>query len=116
MGTRASYVVTYIYATASFGLKLRIEKVGGNRKRTAVSCHRHLSFSKEKKMRLRGGEVMVHRLEIRSKISKNITLFFCTCLTIDRKLKETKFVISIFLTFEVTACKFASELLVQFGE
>ena len=46
---------------------MRIEKVGGNRKRTAVSCHRHLSFGEEEKMRLRGGEVMVHRLEIRSK-------------------------------------------------
>ena len=67
MGTRASHVVAYVYATASFSLKMRIEKVGGNRKRTAVSCHRHLSFGEEEKMRLRGGEVMIHRLEIRSK-------------------------------------------------
>ena len=67
MGTRASYVVAYVYATASFGLKLRIEKVGRNRKSTAVNCHRHLSFSEEEKIRLRGGEVVGHRLEIRSK-------------------------------------------------
>ena len=67
MGTRASYVVAHIYATSSFGLKLRIEKVRGNRKKIAVSCHRHLCFSKEEKMRFRGGEVMIHRLEIRSK-------------------------------------------------
>ena len=33
----------------------------------AVSCHRHLSFSKKEKMRFRGEEMMVHRLEIRSK-------------------------------------------------
>ena len=46
---------------------MRIEKVGGNRKGTAVCCHRHLSFGEEEKMRLRRGEVMFHRLEIRSK-------------------------------------------------
>ena len=67
MGTRTSNIVAHIYATASLGLKLRIEKVGGNRKRTAISCHRHLSFSEEEKMRLRGGEVVVHRLEVRFK-------------------------------------------------
>ena len=67
MSTRASYIVTYIYATSSFGLKLRIENVGGNRVRTAVSCHRYLSFGEEEKVRLRGGEVMLHRLEVRSK-------------------------------------------------
>ena len=51
---------------------MRIENVGGNRKRTAVSCHRHLCFSEEKKMRLRGGEVVIHRLKIRSKAA-NVT-------------------------------------------
>ena len=51
--TRASYVIAHIYATASFGLKIRIEKVGGNRKGVAVSRHRHLSFSEEKKRRFR---------------------------------------------------------------
>ena len=47
-------------------MKLRIEKVGGNRKGVTVSCLRHLCFS-EKKMRFSGGEVVFYRLKIRSK-------------------------------------------------
>ena len=35
----------YICATASFGLKMRIEKVGRNRERATVSNHRQLCFS-----------------------------------------------------------------------
>merc|ERR1712035_255610 len=53
--TRASDVVADIYATASFGLKMSIEKVRGNRKGSAISSHRHLSFGEEKKMRFSGG-------------------------------------------------------------
>ena len=34
---RASNVVIHICATASFGFKMRIEKVGGNREGVAVS-------------------------------------------------------------------------------
>ena len=45
---------------------MRIEKVGGNRKGATVSCLRHLSFSEEKKMRFRRGEVVLYRLKIRS--------------------------------------------------
>merc|ERR1712035_108437 len=65
--TRASNVVADVNATASFGLKMGIEKVGGNRKGTAVSNHRNLCFSEEEKMRFSRGEVVFHRLEIRSK-------------------------------------------------
>merc|ERR1712035_299185 len=65
--TRASDVVADIYATASFGLKMSMEKVGGNRKGPAISSHIHLSFSEEKKMRFSGGEVVFHRLKIRTK-------------------------------------------------
>ena len=39
MGTRASNVVTHICTGASFGLKMRMEKVGGNREGAAVSSH-----------------------------------------------------------------------------
>ena len=67
VGTRASYVVADIDATSSFGTKMRIEKVGGNRKGVTVSCLRHLCFSEEKKMRFSGGEVVFYRLKIRSK-------------------------------------------------
>ena len=67
MGTRASDVITYIDATSSFGVKFRIEKVGGDRIEGAISSHRNLSFSEEKKVRFRGGEVMLHRMEVRSK-------------------------------------------------
>ena len=67
MGTRASYVVAHIGATTSFEAKMRIEKVGGNRKGATVSCLRHLCFSEEKKMRFSGGEVVFYRLKIRSK-------------------------------------------------
>ena len=42
VGTRASNVIAYVDATASFGLKLRIEKVRGNRIGTAISSLRHL--------------------------------------------------------------------------
>ena len=47
VGTRASYVVADIDATSSFGTKMRIEIVGGNRKGVTVSCLRHLSFSEK---------------------------------------------------------------------
>ncbi|MPC60396.1 hypothetical protein E2C01_054440 [Portunus trituberculatus] len=46
---------------------MRIEKVGGNKERATVSCVRQLCFSEEKKMRFSRGEVVFHRLEIRSK-------------------------------------------------
>ena len=42
VGMRASYVVAFIDATYSFGTKMRIEKVGRNRKGVTVSCLRHL--------------------------------------------------------------------------
>ena len=67
LGTRASYVVADIDATSSFGTKMRIEKVGGNRKGVTVSCLRHLCFSEKQKMRFSGGEVVIYRLRIRSK-------------------------------------------------
>ena len=51
-------------------MKMSIEKVGGNRKGAAVSSHRHLSFSEEKKMRFSGGEVVFYRLEIRTKTAR----------------------------------------------
>ena len=66
VGTRASYVVANIDATSSFGTKMRIEKVRGNRKGITVSCLRHLCFSEEKKMRFIEGEVVLYRLKIRS--------------------------------------------------
>ena len=40
VGTRASNVITQICTTASFGLKMRIEKVGGNRDGVAVRGNR----------------------------------------------------------------------------
>ena len=69
MGTRASYVVADIDATSSCGTKMRIEKVGGNRKGVTVSYLSHLCFSEEKKMRFSGGEVVFYGLKIRSKIA-----------------------------------------------
>ena len=42
MGMLASNVVTHKYSTASFGLKMRIEKVGGNREMAAVSSNGEL--------------------------------------------------------------------------
>ena len=67
VGTRASDVVAYINATSSFGVKSRIEIVGGNRIKIAVSIPRHLRFSEEEKMRFSGGEMVFHRIEIRTK-------------------------------------------------
>ncbi len=60
MGTRASDVVVYMDATSSFGLKFRIEIVGGNRIEVAVSSHRSLCFGEEEKMRFSGGELVFH--------------------------------------------------------
>ena len=54
------------YTTASFRLKMRIEKGGGNRVGVTVSSLRQLGFSKEK-MKFRGGEVVFHKLKIRCK-------------------------------------------------
>ena len=67
MGTRANNVVTDICATFSYGLKMRIEKVGGIRKGAAVSSLRQLCFSWEEKMTFCGEEMMFHMLEVRSK-------------------------------------------------
>ena len=67
VGTRASEVIVDIDASSSFGTKMRIEIVGGNRKGLTVSCLRHLCFSVEKKMKFSGGEVVFYRLKIRSK-------------------------------------------------
>ncbi len=47
MGTRASNVIAYIDATSSFGVKIRIEKIGLNIIEVAVSSPRNLSFSEE---------------------------------------------------------------------
>lgn len=68
MGTRARYVV-HINATSSFEMKMRMEKVGGNRKRVpTVSCLRHVCLSEEE-MRSSREEVVIFRLKIRSKIA-----------------------------------------------
>lgn len=57
VGTRASLVVVYILdATSSSGLKMRIEKVAGNRKGITVICLRHLYFGEEKKIWFRRGD------------------------------------------------------------
>ena len=56
-----------IDVTSSFGKRMRIEKVGVNRKGATVSCLRHLCFSEEKKMGFSRGEVVFYRLKIRSK-------------------------------------------------
>ncbi|MPC18792.1 hypothetical protein E2C01_011686 [Portunus trituberculatus] len=45
---------------------MRIEK-GGNREEATVTCLRQLCFGEEKKMRFSKGEVVFHRLKIRSK-------------------------------------------------
>ncbi|MPC15541.1 hypothetical protein E2C01_008337 [Portunus trituberculatus] len=45
---------------------MRIEK-GGNKKAATVSCLRLLCFGGEKKMRFSRGEVVFHRLKVRSK-------------------------------------------------
>ncbi len=42
-------MVMYIDTTASFGVKLSIERVGGNRKGIAVSCLRHLGSVRKRK-------------------------------------------------------------------
>ena len=55
MGTRASL---FIDTTSSFGTKMRIEKVGRNRKGTTVSCLRHLCFGEEKNMGFSREEVV----------------------------------------------------------
>ncbi len=54
MGTKASNTIAYIDATTSFGVKFRIEKLGGNRIEVHVSSPRNLSFGEEKKVRFRG--------------------------------------------------------------
>ena len=40
---------------------------GGNREGVAVISHRQLCFNKEEKMRFSGGEMVFHRLDIKSK-------------------------------------------------
>ena len=67
MGTRAGQVVAHTDTISSFGIKMRIERVGRNRKGATIRCLRHLCFSEEKKMRFSGGEVVFYRLKIRLK-------------------------------------------------
>ena len=45
MGTRVSYVVGYLDATASFRSKMRIEKIRGNRVGASVHSLRQLGLS-----------------------------------------------------------------------
>lgn len=52
MGTRESGAIAYIHAASNFDLKMRIDEVGGNRKRTVVSNYRLVGFGEEE-MRLR---------------------------------------------------------------
>ncbi len=47
-------------------LEFRIEIVGGNRVEVAVSSHRILCFGEEEKMRFSGGEMVFHRMKIRT--------------------------------------------------
>lgn len=58
--TRASDIIAYIDARDSFDLELRIEK-GGNKIGIAFSSLRYLSLGKEKRVRLKGRNVMFHR-------------------------------------------------------
>ncbi|MPC60083.1 hypothetical protein E2C01_054119 [Portunus trituberculatus] len=60
-------VIAHIDATSSYGAKMRIEKVGVNREGATVICLKQLCFGEEKKMRCSRGEVVFHRLKIRSK-------------------------------------------------
>ena len=46
-------------------MKFRTEKVLRDKIKVVVSSPRNLSFSTEKKLRYRRGEVMLHRVEIR---------------------------------------------------
>ncbi|MPC64776.1 hypothetical protein E2C01_058897 [Portunus trituberculatus] len=69
---RTSQVIAHIDAAPSFGMKMRIVKIGGNREGATVSCLRQLCFSEEKKMRFSTGEVAFYRLKIRSK-TENVT-------------------------------------------
>ena len=46
-------------------MKFRTEKVLRDKIKVVVSSPRNLSYSKEKKLRYRRGEVMLHRVEIR---------------------------------------------------
>lgn len=55
--------VAYVNAAASFRAKLRIETVEGNTTERAASSHRRLRFGEEM-MRLRGGGIKIHRMEI----------------------------------------------------
>ncbi len=64
--SRTRDVAAYIDATSSFGLKLRIEIIGGNRIEVAVSSPRNLCFGDEEKMRFSGGEMVLHRMKIRT--------------------------------------------------
>ncbi|MPD02140.1 hypothetical protein E2C01_097699 [Portunus trituberculatus] len=53
-------VVVYRDATSNFGVKMRIEKVGGNREGATVSCLRQLCFSQEKiRFSWRGGVLQI---------------------------------------------------------
>ena len=67
MGTRASDIIAYVDAASSFGMKIRIEKVRGNRVEITVSSFRNLCFGEEKKVRFRGGEMVFHRMKVGTK-------------------------------------------------
>ena len=54
-----------IYTASTFGFEMSIEKVGGHRKRVAVSALRQLSLSEEEKVRFSRGEVVFNRDEVR---------------------------------------------------
>ena len=47
-GTRASEVIVHSDIISSFGTKMRIDKVGGNRKGATMNCFRHMCYDEEK--------------------------------------------------------------------
>ena len=67
---RVSQVIVHIRTTSSFGRKMKIENIVGNRKGATVFYFKHLCFSKERLMRFSRGNVVFFRVKISSKTPK----------------------------------------------
>lgn len=71
-GHKNKWNCLYLHPITSFGLKMRVECVEGNRK-GLLSVTTRTGFSEVEKMKRRGEEVRFHRLEIRQIYTKNVS-------------------------------------------
>lgn len=63
LDTRTDDNITYICTTFTFGMNIRMKKIGRSRREITASSYKIYSFVREEKVRLKGGEMVFHSME-----------------------------------------------------